>query len=71
MISVDVAARTIEVTISEEEMVSRRNAWKPPLNKYPRSYTRMYIDHVTQANDGCDFDFLEYTGKKVPEPEIH
>ncbi len=71
IISVDVAARTIELKISEDEMVSRRKQWKPPVDKYPRSYTRLYMDHVTQANDGCDFDFLEYTDDEVPEPEIH
>jgi dihydroxy-acid dehydratase len=71
IISVDVAGRKIEVQISDEEMASRRAAWTPPADKYPRSYTRMYIQHVTQANDGCDFDFLEYHGEEVPEPEIH
>ena len=52
-------------------MARRRQSWLPPAEKYVRSYTKMYIEHVTQANDGCDFDFLEYSDKGVPEPEIH
>lgn len=71
IISVDVAARRIELKISDEEMAARRTAWQPPVEKYPRSYTKMYMEHVSQANDGCDFDFLEYTEEDVPEPEIH
>jgi dihydroxy-acid dehydratase len=71
IILVDVASRLIEVKISDEEMASRQAAWTPPPAKYPRSYTKMYIEHVTQANDGCDFDFLEYSEDEVPETEIH
>ncbi len=70
-ISVDINKRKIELIISDEEMAERQAAWIPPAEKYPRSYTKMYMDHVTQANDGCDFDFLEYTDEEVPEPEIH
>ncbi len=71
IISVDVDARKIELKISDEEMASRQAAWKVPAERYPRSYTKMYMEHVTQANDGCDFDFLEYSESDVPEPEIH
>ena len=71
MIEVNVAKRRLELKISAEEMEARRAAWTPPKDKYPRSYTKMYIEHVTQANDGCDFDYLEYTEEEVPEPEIH
>ena len=71
IILVDVASRLIEVKISDEEMASRQAAWTPPPAKYPRSYTKMYIEHVTQVNDGCDFDFLEYSEDEVPETEIH
>ncbi|MGA7279099.1 MAG: dihydroxy-acid dehydratase, partial [Desulfocapsaceae bacterium] len=71
IIDIDVDARKIEVKLSEEEMIRRKEAWSPPPEKYVRSYTKMYIEHVTQANDGCDFDFLEYRDQGVPEPEIH
>lgn len=71
IIEIDVAERKIAADVSEEEMSRRRESWSPPPEKYVRSYTKMYIEHVTQANDGCDFDFLEYSEKGVPEPEIH
>jgi dihydroxy-acid dehydratase len=71
IISVDVAKRKLEVKLSDEELAARQATWTPPEEKYLRSYTKMYIEHVTQANDGCDFDFLEYNGEEVPEPEIH
>ena len=71
IVSVDVDARKIELKISDEELASRQAAWKVPAERYPRSYTKMYMEHVTQANDGCDFDFLEYSESDVPEPEIH
>ena len=38
--------------------------------KYPRGYGAMFSDHIGQADDGCDFDFLAAPGQ-VPEPEIH
>ena len=71
IVSVDVSARNLELHVSAEEMAARQSAWKSPIKKYSRSYTKMYIEHVTQANDGCDFDFLEYDSKDFPEPEIH
>ena len=71
IVSVDVSARKLELHVSAEEMAARQSAWKSPIKKYSRSYTKMYIEHVTQANDGCDFDFLEYDSKDFPEPEIH
>ena len=36
----------------------RREAWEPPERKDERGYRRLYEDHVLQANEGCDFDFL-------------
>ncbi|NNK94772.1 MAG: dihydroxy-acid dehydratase [Desulfobacterales bacterium] len=71
IVSVDVGARNLELLVTAKEMAARQSAWKPPIKKYSRSYTKMYIEHVTQANDGCDFDFLEYDSMDFPEPEIH
>ena len=71
VVEVNVTERKIMVHLSLEELEARRSAWKPPRTRYPRSYTKMYTEHVTQANDGCDFDFLEFSEKEVPEPEIH
>ena len=47
-----------------------RRAWKRPPPKYERSYGAIFSRHVKQANEGCDFDFLEGTAPTA-EPEIH
>jgi dihydroxy-acid dehydratase len=59
-----------EPEISEEEMKKRKAAWKQAPPKYERSYGAIFSRHVTQANEGCDFDFLEGTAPTA-EPEIH
>jgi dihydroxy-acid dehydratase len=69
-IEIDVPARKIHLHISDEEMARRKEAWKTPAPKYPRGYGAMFADHIGQADDGCDFDFLVRPGH-VPEPEIH
>jgi dihydroxy-acid dehydratase len=69
-IEIDVPARKIHLHVSDEEMAKRRAAWKEPAPKYPRGYGAMFSEHIGQADDGCDFDFLAAPGK-VPEPEIH
>ncbi len=69
-IEVDVKGRRIHLHVSDEEMARRRAAWKPLPPRYDRGFGRMYQEHVGQADDGCDFDFLE-AGARVPEPEIH
>jgi dihydroxy-acid dehydratase len=58
MIELDVANRRIELCISKEELQTRLAAFRPPAPKYSRGYGRMFLEHVTQANEGCDFDFL-------------
>ena len=58
------AART------DEELARRRAEWKPREVAYPRGFGRLYARHVTQADRGCDFDFLEGTAP-IAEPEIH
>ena len=55
----------------DEEMAKRRKAaWKQPAPKYPRGYGAMFSEHIRQADEGCDFDFL-VGAARVPEPEIH
>jgi dihydroxy-acid dehydratase len=70
LIELDVARRAINLKVSAEEMQKRRSAWKAPARKYERSYGAIFARHVKQADEGCDFDFLEGTAP-VPEPEIH
>jgi dihydroxy-acid dehydratase len=70
-ITVDVPARSIHLNISDEEMARRRAAWVAPPPRYERGYGWMFGRHIMQANDGCDFDFLETSfGATVPEPDI-
>jgi dihydroxy-acid dehydratase len=69
-IEVDIPARTIHLHVSDEEMARRKASWIPPAPKYPRGYGALFSDHIGQADQGCDFDFLQ--GKALmPEPEIH
>ena len=63
-------ARRLDLRVGEEELARRRAAWRPPELPYPRGWTALYARHVTQADKGCDFDFLEGTAP-LPEPEIH
>jgi dihydroxy-acid dehydratase len=69
-ICLDVDARTLNVEVSDEELKRRRTEWKPPKRYTERGFTRLYIDHVTQADQGCDFDFLMGTAP-TPEPPIY
>jgi dihydroxy-acid dehydratase len=70
-ISVDVPARRIHLEVSDEELANRKAEWTPPPPRYERGYGWMFGRHILQANEGCDFDFLETAfGKPVPEPDI-
>jgi dihydroxy-acid dehydratase len=69
-IEIDVDRRRIHLHVSDAELERRRSQWTPLEPRYARGYGRMYQEHIGQADDGCDFDFLE-SGAVVPEPEIH
>ncbi|AXK83433.1 dihydroxy-acid dehydratase [Pseudolabrys taiwanensis] len=69
-IEVDVEARRIHLHVSDEELARRRAAWQQPAPRYPRGYGAIYSMHIGQADEGCDFDFLEGTAP-IAEPEIH
>ncbi len=71
-ITVDVPARRIHLEVSDEELVRRKAAWKAPAPRYERGYGWMFGRHILQADQGCDFDFLEKDfGAPVPEPLIY
>jgi dihydroxyacid dehydratase/phosphogluconate dehydratase len=72
-IELDVPARKLNVLIPDEEMARRRAAWKPAAPKFERGYGTLYLQHVTQADQGCDFDFLAPVKRAAStgEPEIH
>ncbi|MCE2989724.1 MAG: dihydroxy-acid dehydratase [Nitrosomonadaceae bacterium] len=69
-ISLDVEARQLNVEVSDAELAERRKQWQAPARFTERGFTRLYVDHVTQADKGCDFDFLMGTAK-TPEPPIY
>jgi dihydroxy-acid dehydratase len=69
-IEVDVPGRRIHLHVSDEQISRRRAAWKQPAPRYPRGYGALYSQHIGQADEGCDFDFLAPLGA-IPEPEIH
>jgi dihydroxy-acid dehydratase len=69
-IEIDVAARRIHLHVGEDELARRRAAWTPPPPRYARGYGAMYSHHIGQADEGCDFDFLQGT-ERIAEPEIH
>ncbi len=71
MITLDVPNRALTLNISDEELQARKAAWTAPPRQYPRGYGALFSQHVTQANQGCDFDFLHETEEAVTEPEIH
>ena len=69
-IEVDVPARRIHLHVTDAELARRRAAWKQPPPRYTRGYGAMFSQHIGQADEGCDFDFLA-AGAPTPEPEIH
>jgi dihydroxy-acid dehydratase len=69
-IRLDAEKRTIDVLIDDAEMERRRAAWQPPAPHYTRGYGELYSEHVLQADEGCDFDFLARAGI-TEEPEVH
>ena len=70
LIKLDLKARRIDMLVSDEELAQRKAQWKPKPNRFARGYGKLYVEHVTQANEGADFDFLQF-GPDAGEPEIH
>ncbi len=60
----------LHLEVADDELARRRAAWQAPTSPVQRGFTRLYREHVTQAHEGCDFDFLQ--GAAVtPEPVIY
>ncbi len=70
LIELNVAKRELNLKISADELAQRQAAWQRPAPKYERGYGVIFSRHIKQANEGCDFDFLEGTAPTA-EPEIH
>ena len=66
-ITLDVPGRKLHLDVNDAELARRRAAWKPPPAHTDRGYVKLYVDHVLQANDGVDLDFLVgSSGSRVP-----
>jgi len=70
MIVLDVPERRLHLDVDDAELARRRAAWQKPAPHFARGFGALYQQHISQANDGCDFDFLEGTAP-TPDPEIH
>ena len=70
VIEIDVDRRRLDVRLSDAELSERRKSWQPPPARFARGYGRLFVEHVQQADHGCDFDFA-MGDEKTPEPEIH
>jgi dihydroxy-acid dehydratase len=67
MIELDVQARRLHLDVSDEELARRRAAWQPVSAPEKRGYASLYVEHVNQADVGCDLDFL-VGGSGAPVP---
>jgi dihydroxyacid dehydratase/phosphogluconate dehydratase len=71
-VRLDVDARRIDMEVPEAELAARRAAWQPPARPYQRGYGYLFLEHIQQANDGCDFDILRTDfGGATGEPSIY
>lgn len=73
LVELSVSKRQLNLLISDNEWQQRKAVWVKPKPYYPRGYGRMFTEHVSQADEGCDFDYLETiigTDGKTPEPPI-
>ncbi len=71
IVRLDLPQRRLDMLVSEEEIAQRRSAWQAPAPRYERGYGYLFSKHVTQADQGCDFDFLQTDfGRSAGEPDI-
>ena len=70
MIALNVPERSLNLLVSDEELNARRQQWQAEPARFTRGYAHLYQTHVSQADKGCDFDFLQPTRQELGEPEI-
>jgi dihydroxy-acid dehydratase len=68
-IELDLENRRLDLLVDDAELAARRAAWQPPERPYGRGYGRLFLDHVGQAPEGCDFDFLRGRSPVVVEDQ--
>ncbi|WP_338721243.1 L-arabinonate dehydratase [Devosia sp. XK-2] len=71
IVRLDLPNRRLDMLVTDAELERRRRAWTPPAPRFERGWGWLYTKHVTQADKGCDFDFLERDfGRSAGEPDI-
>ena len=71
IIRLDLSQRRLDMLVTDQELSARRAAWVAPTPRYERGYGHLFSRHVTQADKGCDFDFLQADfGRNPGEPDI-
>jgi len=71
IVKLDLDNRSLDMLISDQELAARRAAWAAPKAPFARGYGWMFSQHISQADKGCDFDFLEAGfGPAAGEPDI-
>lgn len=68
-IALDAHAGTLDLKVDAQELSRRKAEWRPPA-KPGRGWAKLYVEHVGQAHEGCDFDFLAPDDAATPDPEI-
>ncbi|MFK3780539.1 L-arabinonate dehydratase [Agrobacterium sp. NPDC089420] len=72
IVRLDLPQRRLDMLVGDEEIASRRAAWQAPPPRYERGYGYIFSKHVSQADEGCDFDFLQTDfGRSAGEPDIY
>ena len=72
IVRLDLPNRLLDMLVDEAELARRRAEWKAPKPRFERGYGYMFNQHVTQADQGCDFDFLQSDfGRTAGEPDIY
>jgi dihydroxy-acid dehydratase len=69
IVSIDLDARTLDLEVSADEVQRRRAAWNEPAPRYRRGYGALFLAHILQADEGCDFDFLRALPGEPAESE--
>lgn len=70
MVQLDVPARRIDLLVADEELRGRMAQWQTPPPRFRRGYYTLFLDHVLQADQGCDFDFLRAQPGEIPYEPI-
>ena len=70
MVSIDIPARRLHLNVTDEVLAKRRDQWKPPEPHFERGYGYMFTQHILQADQGCDFDYLETAFGKIGRAHV-